>query len=91
MHDVQCQAERIVDFRTYSMYPLNKKKYGELTATQQQYISSMETVTKEINAASKYQHDLVHHINPNAGVVDKMFAYPLSPYCKTSYEGMLVA
>lgn len=91
MYEVQRLAERIVDFRTYSMYLLNKKKDGELTETQEQYITSVHSVRKEIDAASKCQHDLVHHINPNAGVVDKMFAYPLSPYCETSHEGMLMA
>ena len=32
---------------------------------------------------------LVKHINPNAGMIDRMFAWPIAPFDETSHSGMM--
>eukprot|EP00956_Cyclotella_meneghiniana_P022470 scaffold42566_cov60-Cyclotella_meneghiniana.AAC.1 len=89
MHSMQCLSNRIVDFSTYANY-LQPTDEQDLSPLQKRFKASVDCVQKEIDAARKFQRDLVHHVNPNAGQVDKMFAFPLSPHCETSHEGMLM-
>lgn len=93
MHRIHCLARRVVDFGTYSNVLKEKFKgeYATPTSIQLKYLSCIDGVQREIDLARKFETDLFRHINPNAGQVDKMFAFPLSPHCETSHEGMLMA
>ena len=48
----------------------------------------LEEALGEVNPATKYQSDVVKLINPKSGSTDKIFRFPITPYNKTSHEGM---
>jgi len=52
------------------------------------FVSLIDGCSKDINNASNFQTKMVKHINPKAGTIDKMFAFPISQHCETSHEGM---
>lgn len=93
MHAIHCLARRVVDFGTYSNVLIEKLKDEEVSPKpiELKYMTCIKSAQREIDRARKFETDLVKHINPNVGVVDKMFAFPLSPHCETSHEGMLMA
>ena len=50
------------------------------------------TMTKELNqemeCATTFKSDLITHVNPEAGKVDKLFIFGLSQHKETPYKGM---
>eukprot|EP00956_Cyclotella_meneghiniana_P031332 scaffold81936_cov56-Cyclotella_meneghiniana.AAC.3 len=89
MHRIHCLARRILDFRTHANYLSKQSTDTGLNPIQNKFVSATKLASKEMDRCSKFEADLVQHINPNVDKVDKMFAFPLSPHCETSHEGML--
>ena len=52
------------------------------------FVQLMEDCSKEIDQASKFTRDIVKRLNPKAGTIDRMVAFPISQHCETTHEGM---
>jgi len=52
------------------------------------FVSLIYKCSKDINNAANFQRKMVKHINPKAGTIDKMFAFPTSQHCETNPERM---
>ena len=52
------------------------------------FVQLMEDCLKEIDRAAKFTRNIVRRLNPKAGTIDKMVAFPISQHCETSYESM---
>ena len=52
------------------------------------FLKFTEEYSMEIDAASKFQTDLVSHLHPHVGGATRIFAFPIIPYDETSYNGM---
>jgi len=52
------------------------------------FVLLVDECSKDIDNASKFQKRMVNHINPKAGTIDRMFAFPISQHCETTHEGM---
>ena len=52
------------------------------------FVQLIENCSKYIDNAAKFQKNMVKHINPKAGTIDRKFAFPISKHCETSHEGM---
>jgi hypothetical protein len=52
------------------------------------FLKIVEDASALIDTASNYQNTAVKQINPNAGQVDCMFAWGITPHCETSHSGM---
>ena len=60
------------------IYNENTMRFGQV----------LEEASAEVDAARKYQTDVVKLINPKSGTTDKIFCFPITPYNETSHEGM---
>jgi len=52
------------------------------------FVQLMEDCSKEIDKASKFTRDIVKKLNPKAGTIDRIVAFPIPQHCETSHEGM---
>ena len=52
------------------------------------FMRLIEEMSTAIDSAAKFQTSMVKKMNPKAGLVDKMFAFPISQHCETTHEGM---
>ena len=52
------------------------------------FINTFRKASVDVNRASSFLTTVVKKINPNVGVVGEMFAWPITPYCETSLDGM---
>ena len=98
MHDIHCLADRISEMDSYARYL--KRAREDLrdendnvdasypSSDHDDFVTSMKEASKAVNQARTFEIDLVRHINPLSTTVDKMFAFPLSPHCETTHEGM---
>ena len=60
------------------IYDENTMRFGKV----------LEEASVEVDAARKYQTDVVKLINAKSGTTDRIFCFPLTPYNKISHEGM---
>jgi hypothetical protein len=90
-------ARRMIDFGTYSRHlshhKLNNDQKEEesepITDIEMEFVGAMILASQQIDQANKFEADLVAHLNENHKRTDRLFAFPLSPNCETSHEGML--
>jgi len=92
-------ARRLVSCRNH-VYHLKKQKRESEDAREDcvddfvfdsktaAFVLLLDECSKEIDNASKFQKRMVKHLNPKAGTIDRMFAFPISQHCKTTHEGM---
>ena len=52
------------------------------------FMHVFEAASSEVDCAVKFETDLIRLVNPNSAVVDRMFAWPIAPFCETSHDGM---
>ena len=60
------------------VYNKNTTRFGKV----------LEEASAEVDAARKYQTDVVKLIYPKSGTTDKIFCFPITPYNETSHESM---
>lgn len=91
-------SRRIVDFGTYSRHlshhKLNNDETKEtecepITDIEMEFVLAMLLASQQVDEANKFEADLVAHLNENHKQTDRLFAFPLSPKCETSHEGMM--
>jgi len=51
------------------------------------FVLVIDGCSKDINNAANFQTKMVKHINPKAGIIEKMFPFPISQHCETNHEG----
>ena len=52
------------------------------------FIRFTDYYSEELHRASNFETDMLRHVNPNCKKVNKLFAWPITPYCETSHDGM---
>ena len=57
--------------------------------TTNNFLKLMESCSREIDRADKYEKDIVCWVNPNVGKVNKMYPFPIILYEETSHAGMM--
>ena len=53
-----------------------------------EFVQLIDDCSKEIDQAAKFPRGIVKKLNPKAGTIDRMVAFPISQHCETSHEGM---
>ena len=85
--ELQLESEEYNDVLGRTAEPMNEYIQD---ATQELFISLMQSMGKEINAASKFQSDIVKHLTPHCHSQDEFIHYPIYPREETSNAGMFL-
>ena len=60
----------------------------DISVTANAFVKMTDDYATEFQKASKFQFDLIEHVNPSSKTTDKMFAWGIEPHCKTLHDGM---
>jgi hypothetical protein len=102
MHSVHCLARRLVEMNIHACHLHHSVEQRQLDgeavsalngglshAVEKEFVECLRGLSKQVDQAINFETDLVRHLNPNVGQVDKLFAFPMSPHCETTHEGMM--